>query len=425
MKVPLPKSRRATLWLVTTLSYLVYAILVRLLGSWLGLGGANLWLLRLALWALGLIAAGVVLWFFAGWAAEGESGGEPGGDDVDTTLAVAAARLASAPAAGGRELRSLPMFVVMGPEAGTKTTVIVHSELEPDLLAGEVFQGERIGSTPGVNVWFTHHTVFLEAGGKLAADSGRWARLIRRVRPRRLQPTLTGKPQPPRAALVCYSCEEFLRAGSAQTVAAAARDLRAQLLRMAQGFGVQLPVYVLFTKADQIPFFAEFAHHLSREEAQQALGVTQRWPGRTTAGVYADREFQRLNAAFDRLLASLAAKRLDLLARETETERQAGVYEFPRELRKIVPSTIQFLVDLCRPSQLEVSPVLRGFYYTGVRAVVLSDGVPVAPARAPAAPGRIAATQAFDAAAYEAVAAPSLATPTAHRTPQWVFLGEL
>jgi len=427
VKAPLPKSRRARLWLVTAAVYLLFAVFVWLLGGWLALGGASLWLLRFGLWALGLIAAGLVLWFFAGWAAEGEPGGALGGDDVDTTLTAAAARLASARAAGARELRSLPMFVVLGPEASTKTTVVVHSQLEPDLLAGEVFRGDRIGPTPGVNVWFTQHTVFLEAGGKLAADSGRWSRLLRRVRPRRLRATLTGKPQAPRAALVCYSCEEFLKPGGAEAVAAAARDLRTLLLRMAQGFGVQLPVYVLFTKADRIPYFADFAHHLSREEAQQALGVTERWPARTSGGVYADRQFQRLNAAFDRLLAAVAAKRLDLLARETETERQAGLYEFPRELRKIVPSTIQFLVDLCRPSQLEVGPVLRGFYYTGVRAVVVGDGAPVAPARTPAAaaPGRIAATQAFDARAYEAVAAPSPAAPTAHKAPQWLFLGAL
>src|SRR5207302_913606 len=308
---------------------------VWLLGGWLALGGASLWLLRFGLWALGLIAAGLVLWFFAGWAAEGEPGAALGGDDVDTTLAAAAARLASARAAGARELRSLPMFLVLGPEASTKTTVVVHSQLEPVLLAGEVFRGDRIGPTPGVNV--------------------------------------------------------------------------------------------RFTKADRIPHFADFAHHLARDEAQQVLGVTERWPARTSGGVYADRQFQRLNAAFDRLLASVAAKRLDLLARETETERQAGLYEFPRELRKIVPATVQFLVDLCRPSQLEVSPVLRGFYYTGVRAVVTNDGAPAAPARAPAAAasGRIAATQAFDGRAYEAVVAPSPAAPTAHKAPQWLFLGAL
>ena len=284
--------------------------------------------------------------------------------------------------------------VVLGPEGSTKTTVIVHSGLEPELLAGEVYHGDAIGPTPGVNLWYTHHTVLLEAGGKLAAGGKQWDRLIRRIRPRRLKATLTGRPQAARAAVVCFSCEELLKPRSVQAVPTAARELRARLTELAQRFGVRLPVYVLFTRADRIPYFGEFAHQLSRDEAHEVLGATLRWPGRTTAGLYADREFQRLNAAFDRLLAALAAKRLDLLARETETERQAGGYEFPRELRKTVPSTIQFLVDLCRPSQLDVSPVLRGFYYAGVRAVVVSDGgVAATPRAGGAGGGRIAATQ--------------------------------
>lgn len=428
MKPPVPKSRRARIWLVTALAYLAFAVLVWFVGGWLAPHGSDRWWLRLGLWVLGAVSAGVLLWFFAGDSAGG-SGGAPadGGDDLDSTLATATAHLASARAAGGRPLHSLPMVVFLGPEGSAKTTVIAHSGLEPDLLAGEVFRGDHIGPTPGVNLWYTHQTVLLEAGGKLAADPARWGRLVRRIRPRTLKATLTGRSQASRAAVVCFSCEELLKPGSAQAVPAAARGLRALLFRLAQESGVHLPVYVLFTKADRIAYFGEFTGRLSRDEAQQVLGVTQRWPGRATAGPYADREFQRLNAAFDRLMSSLAATRLELLARERDVERQAGLYEFPRELRKIVPATIQFLVELCRPSQLEVGPVLRGFYFTGVRAVVVSDAAPVAPAAGggAAGAGRIAATQAFNAVAYEGAAVPSPAMATSRKMPQWLFLSTL
>ena len=42
MKAPRPQSGKATVWLVTGLVYVVFAILVWFLGSWLALGGANL-----------------------------------------------------------------------------------------------------------------------------------------------------------------------------------------------------------------------------------------------------------------------------------------------------------------------------------------------------------------------------------------------
>lgn len=421
-------TRRRRLWIFTTAGYLVVAVLVWLVGSWLELRGGGLWVLRIALWVLGLIAAGVVLWFLGGFepGAGEEDTRAPGGDELDTVLAAAAARLSAARPAGpgrARTLGTLPLVVVLGPPASTKTTAVVYSGLEPDLLAGEVYHGQNIGPTPAVNVWYTHQTVLLEAGGRLAADAGRWSRLVRRIRPRTLKATLTGRAQAARAALVCFSCEELLKPGSVQAVAAAARELRTQLTQLAQACGVRLPVYVLFTKADKIPHFAPFVAHLARDEVQQALGATLRWPGWGALGLYADREFQRLNAAFDRLLAALATKRLELLARASDTDEQAGAYEFPRELRKLVPATIQFLVDLCRPSQLAVSPVLRGFYYTGVRAVMVSDVVaaPIAPAGA--ARGGGFATQVFDSDPAHTAAPAGSAVAGARRMPQWLFLG--
>jgi type VI secretion system protein ImpL len=425
---PSRSTARPVLVLVVAVGYLLFAVLAWFLGDALAPPGASRWVLRVGLWVLGLVAAGITLWFFGGASRsepEPAAAGGAGGDEVERTLAAAAARLAAARTGGVGALRALPMVLVVGPEGSTKTSVAVHSGLEPDLLAGEVFHGDRIGPTPGVNVWYTHHTVLLEAGGALVADQGRWAALIRRIRPRRLKATLTGRAQSSRAVLLCYSSEELLKAGGAETQAAA-QGLRALLMRLAQGFGVRLPVYVLFTKADRIPCFAEFAQQLSREEAQQVLGATLRWPGQTMSGLYADREFQRLNTAFDRLLSGLATKRVDLLAREPEAERQAGIYEFPRELRKLVPTTVQFLVDLCRPSQLDVSPVLRGFYYTGVRAVMMSDVAQPGPAqRAAPGPARFAATQVFDAAASEPAASPAAGVPGSRKVPQWLFLGAL
>ena len=37
---------------------------------------------------------------------------------------------------------------------------------------------------------------------------------------------------------------------------------------------------------------------------------------------------------------------------------------------------MQFLVDLCRPSQLTVGPFLRGFYFSGVRPIIVTEAAP-------------------------------------------------
>lgn len=72
----------------------------------------------------------------------------------------------------------------------------------------------------------------------------------------------------------------------------------------------------------------------------------------------------------------LAAKRRDLLIREHDSAKLPGAYEFPREFRKIRNNLVSFLVELCRPSQLTASPFLRGFYFTGVRPVTITETAP-------------------------------------------------
>ena len=62
--------------------------------------------------------------------------------------------------------------------------------------------------------------------------------------------------------------------------------------------------------------------------------------------------------AFENLILSLCDRRTDLLSREHDTEKLSGIYEFPRELRKLRAPLVQFLVELCKPTQLGSAPFL-------------------------------------------------------------------
>jgi len=168
--------------------------------------------------------------------------------------------------------------------------------------------------------------------------------------------------QAPRAAIVCYDTESFLKPGASETTLSAARKLAVRLQEISQLLGISFPVYVLFTKLDRVSFFPEFVRGLNKEEASEVLGATL--PVRSLAtGVYAEEETRRLGKAFDELFYSLAERRLDLLGRENDGSQLPAIYEFPRELRKLRTLLVQFLVDLTRPSQLSVNPFLRGFLF--------------------------------------------------------------
>jgi type VI secretion system protein ImpL len=341
-------------------------------GLWLNLTGTKLWALLLGLLFIAMAGVGAILLLLRWRRASKRSanGGaeqaapNQGEDEIDFLMRAAAARLASSKL----KIGSLPAILLLGESGSGKTSALLNSGLDPDQVSGQVAQDNAVVPTRPIVAWFTRQTVFVEAGGTLLAQPARWTRLVRRLAPGKLPSVLGGKGQAPRAALVCLDCDD-LKPGAADTLAARVRTLHARLAELSQGLGISLPVYALFNKLDRLPFFAEYFNNLTKEEAADVLGVTLPLQPPHNVGVYADQEGKRLTAAFDELFYSLSDKRIEYLPRERAAEKLPGVYEFPREFRKARNLVVQSLVDLCRPSQLTVSPFLRGFYFAGRRTV--------------------------------------------------------
>ena len=392
--------------------------------SRLGLHGREVWLVQGAFWFLGILAAGAIAWLIARRPVKPPA--PPVAADIDAAMLAARTQLARTGRGRGTAVGTLPVVLVLGPAGSSKTTLVVRSGLDPELLAGDVFRGDVVAPTPAANLWYSGNVVFAEAGGKLLAEPPRWLRFVHHLQPRRAAAVVGRGAQAPRVAVVCYSCEELVKPGGAPAVQGAARMLRERLGEVARELGIRLPVYVLFTKADRIPGFADYVHTMTSEEARDVLGVTL--PADAgAAGTYADRETRRLTDVFSTLFGNLAARRVPLLTREHAPEHKPGAYEFPREFRKAAPTAVQFLVELCRPSELQVSPFLRGFYFTGVRAVVLNEGA-AAPAAIAAQPAMAMlgtdATGVFSAARAAGSLPPAALPPVSltRKVPQWVFL---
>src|SRR5580704_7050974 len=417
-------------YLATGVILLAYLVLVWFLGGWLRLHGSDIWILRGGLAFVGLIAAGSFLWFYRKSKAD-EAGTEtqsaqlPGTDDIDLVVREAVRRLKSSTLGRGANLGNLPLVFVLGDSGATKTTTVIHSALDPELLAGQVYQDTTVLPTRLLNIWYTRQAIFVDPAGELLTQPPRWKRLVKLVQPGRVSTAMGKGLQAPRAAIVCYDTESFLKPGASETTLSAARKLAVRLQEISQLLGISFPVYVLFTKLDRVSFFPEFVRGLNKEQASEILGATL--PVRSlTSGVYAEEETRRLGKAFDELFYSLAERRLDLLARENDGSQLAAIYEFPRELRKLRTLLVQFLVDLTRPSQLSVNPFLRGFYFSGVRAVIVDDVAVAAPqVQAPDLSGA-GATRIFSSAGFGVLPAVSSAPGSSSRKmPQWVFLSQL
>lgn len=349
----------------------------------------------------------------------------PAGDEIALLIRDADAKLAAAKQEAGARVSTLPVFLIFGDAGCAKTSVMLHSGLDPELVAGQVYQSGNVTATRTANLWFSRHTVFAEVGGKLLPDTAKWKQLVSRLQPKA---SVVGKgEQAARAAIVCFDCENFTKPGALEMAATAARTLRARLGEISEAYGVNLPVYALFTKMDRLPFFTEYVRNLSNEEAQQVLGVTLPMAGVRAEGVYAEQETARLGGSFEGLFRSLADNRIEFLPRENDPSKLPAGYEFPREFRKVRQAAVQFLVDLCRPSQLTIGPFLRGFYFTGVRPVIVNESAPVQAAQPQQGGyGSAAGATGIFSVGGRAPAQPAAApVATARKVPQWMFLGQL
>ena len=410
--------------LVAAVPLALFMGLGAVLASALGLQGWGYRFFWMGFAFLGLMVSGAVFWFMGRMrSGKAPPQGSPRSEDLQARLAAIRKRLS---AARRPSMDKLPLVLLVGPSGSAKSTSVLNSDLAAEQLSGDSPRDGQFPPTEGVNAWYSDGTVLVEAGADLAQDPALWSQLLRRIVPRRLLAAiLTGKAQAPRAAVVCFSCEGLVGSEASPDVALSwARALRTRLLEMSEELGVRVPVYVLFTKADRIPSFQDYFWSLTEEEAGRVLGSTLALLSPHETASYSDIQSHRLARAFGDLFRSLALKRPKYLDQESGTVRTARAYEFPREFRKLTGTASQFLLELCKPSQLQVSPFLRGFYFVGRQELPAEGPAPRRMEEAPSFPAAGGATAIFDPRALEAQARPPAYAPAArsgtrHR---WLFL---
>ncbi len=400
-------SSRTTRWLAS-LGVLFAFILIAIVVIWLlKLTGGERTAILLGLAVLG--AAGAMLTWHVMRPTDAVSTAEK--DDAILALRQAADRLPR-----GELLRKSLVFVI-GPPTSTKTTVITRSGLDAQLLAGDARGTGPEEPTKAANIWLAGGGAVVEGPGALIADAGRFTRFVRAMRAPGLAVALGRREPAPRAIVLCIPCDFLAGADEAKQLDALAPTLRARLADAANQLGMRVPVYVLFTRVDRIPYLEGWLAPLTRDETRVPLGAALPFDS-GAAGAYAERLVPRLEGAFATLIAALGARRGELLTRESVEAQRLTSYEVPRELGKLAPAAIRFMVEVTRPSQMGMTPQLRGFWFTGARPVLVRDAAPVAAAiQAPAA----GATGLFRPGLPGNAMAPEPVT-AARKVPEWVFI---
>src|SRR3954468_13703786 len=153
---------KSTRWYAAIAALVVFVILAWLFGSVLTLTDAERTGLRVGLVVLGLVAAVALLWFLRPTEPAPIATRE---GSYDALLSLDAARTR----ASRRVFDRMPVVFVMGTTGSCKTSIVTHSELDLELLAGDA-AADPPTPTTAANFWRNDRVVITEPSGALLAD---------------------------------------------------------------------------------------------------------------------------------------------------------------------------------------------------------------------------------------------------------------
>src|SRR5690606_31438581 len=186
----------------------------------------------------------------------------------------------------------LPWYLLLGPQGSGKTSLLDFSGLDFPLNRGENQRLTKdVSGTRYADWYFADHAVLIDTAGRYLTqpdaqiDRSAWDTLLGLLRKRRARP-LNG--------LLVNIPVELLLGDNELELEIVCRQTRQRLHEIHQRLAVDVPVYLVLSKADRILGFEEFFDQLSREESDQVLGVSFRQQQKGAEAQVVRQEFEEL-----------------------------------------------------------------------------------------------------------------------------------
>ncbi|MEM9785416.1 MAG: type VI secretion system membrane subunit TssM [Pseudomonadota bacterium] len=263
---------------------------------------------------------------------------------------------------GGRKfVRDMPWYVIIGPPGTGKTTALKQSGLHFPLDLTDDLKG--IGGTRNCDWFFTEDVVLIDTAGRYVeqksdpdVDSTEWFGFLNVLKKHRGRRALNG-------VILTLSVQELTE--SEAELREHGRQIRKRLGELRDELGIDLPVYLLITKADLIVGFEAFFNDLSTREREQVWGATLP----VGARVHGDTVEQEMKA----LLSALEHRTTNRVADDIPVADRAAAFRFPAQLDALTRPLKQLIETVFGESRFDDAGNLRGFYFTSAT----QEGSPV------------------------------------------------
>ncbi len=263
---------------------------------------------------------------------------------------------------GGSAL-SLPWYLVVGPVGAGKTELLRHCGLSFPLPPAGA-SSRNPAPTAHSELWMCNEAVLVDTSGRYFSDEvahPEWLAFLEHIRRSRSGVPVDG-------VLLALGAAD-LSGATEEGIAALGKSLRRRLDEVDRSADALVPVYLVVTKADRLPGFAESFADFRKAERSQVWGFT-----------FDDAEGPLPRAAlenrFDEWVEAAQARALVRLGQERALPARERIYQLPQQLEVLRGPLGGLAEQLLAPSAFQDVPGVRGVFFTSAcQDGVLADAV--------------------------------------------------
>ena len=260
-----------------------------------------------------------------------------------------------------KPLDRLPWYMVLGTERAGKTSAILGSGQDFPVPEQLNQISKPAHKTQGCECWLGNEAIYVDTAGKYVSEPDahihEWRAILKALKKYRPVKALNG-------VAVVFSAADVMGKNQAELFELAA-SLRARIDDLRQTLGVRFPMYVLVTKLDQLPGFAEYFRMLTEQEREQIWGVT--FPYGDTSALPASGLLNQIKAEFTLLEQRIERDMIVRLQEEYGNRDRKKMYALPQDfhlLSERVAEVVHNIVFASRYDESQNYTLLRGVYFS-------------------------------------------------------------
>lgn len=255
---------------------------------------------------------------------------------------------------GKKSATQLPWYLIIGASNAGKTTLLAKSGINFSLA--KKFKG-NITHTKEIDWWVSDHHAFIDVNGQYISNKRNkavlqftWLKLLALPKKHKGKNAFAG-------IIVVIDLAEALNQ-STRKRNDTFEELASQVHRIRHSYSKDLPITIVFNKADKLPGFTAYFQNLEQAHREQSFGI--KLPLENDKQVFR----QTISREFTNLLDQINLALLHQLDQQQDKQTRQLAQEFPIQMESLRKITLDFVRKLTDDDSFFDHTVVAGIYFT-------------------------------------------------------------